>query len=216
MGELIDDPFQAARLILTLRREGITDADVLRAVETVPRSAFIDPELADMTYEDCVLPIGCGQSLERPSVVASMLQAATLGAVSSGRLLIVGAGSGYMAGLATRLIGQVFTVERFRRLVDRAGRNLGDVGIDNVAIRHGDGLEGWTERAPFDRILLAGEVEAVPEVLFSQLADGGVCVAPIVTDGQSMLVSLDREGRRLTARPSVFHTPLRDGVSKAL
>ena len=93
MSDLIDDPFRAAKLILTLRREGITDPAILRAVETVARSQFIEPDLAELAYEDCVLPIGCGQTLERPSVVAAMLQALDITSVPDGKLLIVGAGS---------------------------------------------------------------------------------------------------------------------------
>ena len=134
MGELTDDPFQAARLILTLRREGITDPGVLRAIETVPRSLFIEPSLADLAYEDCVLPIGCGQTLERPSVVSSMLQALQLSAGQVKRVLIVGCGSGYTAALEAELCQQVYAIERFRRLTDRAARNLALAGIDSVAI----------------------------------------------------------------------------------
>ena len=134
MGELTDDPFQAARLILTLRREGITDPGVLRAIETVPRSLFIEPSLADLAYEDCVLPIGCGQTLERPSVVSSMLQALQLSAGQVKRVLIVGCGSGYTAALVAELCQQVYAIERLRRLTDRAARNLALAGIDSVAI----------------------------------------------------------------------------------
>ena len=136
MGELTDDPFQAARLILTLRREGVTDPGVLRAVETVPRSMFIEPELADLAYEDCVLPIGCGQTLERPSVVAGMLQALQLGSQADKKVLIVGIGSGYVAALVLELASYVAGVERFRRLADRAVKNLARAGVDSVQIKH--------------------------------------------------------------------------------
>lgn len=216
MGELNEDPFRAARLILTLRREGVTDGAVLRAVETVPRTAFIEPELTDLAYEDCVLPIGCGQTLERPSVVGAMLQALRLGDIPDGRLLIIGAGSGYTAALAAGLCGEVFATERYRRLTERAMRNLKSVAIDKVSIRHSDGLLGWPERGPFDRILLTGEVEAVPGDLLKQLYPDGLCVAPVAEEGTSRLVSYGADGNRVSAVSTVFHTPLQAGVSKAL
>ena len=216
MGELTDDPFQAARLILTLRREGITDPGVLRAIETVPRSMFIEPELADLAYEDCVLPIGCGQTLERPSVVSSMLQALRLEEGTTKKVLIVGGGSGYMAALVAELVMQVYAVERFRRLSDRAARNLARAGIDSVAVKHDDGLLGWQKNGPFDRILLTGEVTDIPDALLGQLAKRGFCVAPVRKNNVSELLSVNADGTCLQRSPTVFHTPLRHGVSKAL
>lgn len=216
MGELTDDPFQAARLILTLRQEGITDPDVLRAVETVPRSMFIEPDLANLAYEDCILPIGCGQTLERPSVIASMLQALRLRDTENARVLIVGVGSGYTAALVKELSAFVAGVERFRRLADRAVKNLARAGVDSVQIKHDDGLSGWKDVGPFDRVLVTGRVEAVPDALLGQLAKGGFCVAPTVKEGQSRLVCVNADGTCLHHHPTVFHTPMRHGVSKAL
>ncbi|MEO1407440.1 MAG: protein-L-isoaspartate O-methyltransferase, partial [Pseudomonadota bacterium] len=176
MGELSHDPFLAARLILTLRSEGITDPDILRAIEAVPRTAFIEPELASLAYEDCVLPIGCGQTLEPPSVIASMIQALGLRARPDANVLIIGTGSGYTTAVINRLAGAVWGVERFRRLADRTLTNLAATGIDTVQILHGDGLKGWPDEGPFDRILLTGAVESVPGELFQQLAETGLCV----------------------------------------
>lgn len=194
----------------------MTDPDVLRAVEAIPRTAFVEPDLSDLAYEDCVLPIGCGQTLEPPSVVGAMLQALSLKDMRQGKVLIVGAGSGYTAALANLLFGEVHAVERFRRLKDRALHNLATVGIDSIEVRHGDGLLGWPEQAPFDRILLTGEVAAVPETLFEQLTERGLCVAPVAEDGKSLLCVFGAGGRRISARPTVHHTPLLAGVSKAL
>lgn len=216
MSELSDDPFQAARLILTLRREGITAPDVLRAIETVPRSMFIDDDLAGLAYEDCVLPIGCGQTLERPSVIASMLQALRLNELVDGRVLIIGAGSGYTAALVAEMAEQVFAIERFRRLADRAAKNLAAAGIDSVRLRHDDGLAGWREHRPFSRILLTGEVESIPDVLLGQLGKGGFCVAPIKENAANYLVSVNADGTCLHRLATVSHTPLLNGVSKAL
>lgn len=216
MGELTDDPFQAARLILTLRREGVTDPRILSAIESVPRSAFIAEELVDLAYEDCVLPIDCGQTLERPSVLAGMLQALDLGDLEQGRVLIIGAGSGYVAALAAQLSHEVFAIERFRRLADQADRNLVKVGCGSVEVRQGDGLEGWPERGPFDRILLMGSVDKVPEALIAQLGDGGICLAPTIKEEKSRLICVADDGSENVIHASVIHAPLRAGVSKAL
>ena len=216
MGELSHDPFQAARLILTLRRQGITEPGVLRAVEAVPRSAFIEPELIDLAYEDCVLPIGCGQTLEPPSVVAAMVQALSLDDLEAAKVLIVGIGSGYIAALVDRLAGEVFAVERFRRLADRSRHNLAAIGVDSVQISHGDGLKGWSEHAPYDRILLTGAVDRVPGELFEQLGASGLCVAPIKDMNRNVLTVFGQFGQRLSGQLTVQHTPLRSGVSKAL
>lgn len=217
MSELSDDPFQAARLILTLRREGVTAPAVLRAIETVPRSMFIARDLADLAYEDCVLPIGCGQTLERPSVIATMLQALKLQDVKTGaRVLIVGAGSGYTAALVAEMAEHVFAVERFRRLADRAVRNLTAAGIDSVQVRHDDGLAGWHEQKPFHRILLTGAVPEIPDALLGQLGKNGFCVAPITEKGQTRLIAVNADGTCLHQTGTVFHAPLQTGVSKAL
>lgn len=216
MGELTDDPFQAARLILTLRREGITDPDVLRAIETVPRSMFIAPDLADLAYEDCVLPIGCGQTLERPSVVAAMLQALELGKKKDARVLIVGVGSGYTAALVMELATYVAGVERFRRLTDRAVKNLVRAGVDSVQVKHDDGFDGWRSAGPFDRILLTGAVPAVPDALLGQLGKGGFCVAPVMQGDVCELHNVNADGTCLQRRATVLHTALQSGVSKAL
>ncbi len=216
MSELTDDPFQAARLILTLRQEGITDPDVLRAIETVPRSMFIAPDLADLAYEDCVLPIGCGQTLERPSVVAAMLQALELGSRRDARVLIVGVGSGYTTALVMELASYVAGIERYRRLADRSVKNLVRAGVDSVQVKHGDGLEGWRSAGPFDRILLTGAVESVPDALLGQLGKGGFCVAPVMKEGVCELYSVNADGTCLQRRGTVLHNALQAGVSKAL
>lgn len=216
MGELSHDPFLAARLILTLRSEGITDPDILRAIEAVPRTAFIEPELADLAYEDCVLPIGCGQTLEPPSVIASMIQALGLKARPDANVLIVGTGSGYTAAVINRLAGKVWGVERFRRLADRTLTNLAAIDVDSVHVLHGDGLKGWPDHGPFDRILLTGAIDAVPGELFQQLAETGLCVAPIAEPRRNVLTVFARSAERISAQPTVQHTPLRSGVSKVL
>ena len=216
MAELIFDPLQGARLILMLRQRGITDSDVLSAIEQVPRSAFVSPELADLAYEDCVLPIACGQTLGRPSDIAPLLQTLKLHEVTAPRVLVVGAGSGYMMALIAALGAEVFGVERYGRLARMAEENLQRQGVSSARIRQGDGLEGWTEKAPFDRIVLTGGIADVPDALLAQLNPTGFCLAPIKTGEAWEIVSLDHNGTQTTRSQTALHIGLSHGVSKAL
>ena len=131
-------------------------------------------------------------------------------------MLIVGIGSGYVAALVMELAKFVAGVERFRRLADRAAKTLVLAGTDPIQIKHDDGMRGWQELAPFDRILLTGAVSSVPDALLGQLAKGGFCVAPVIGDGQSELISVNADGTCLQRRDIAFHAPLQTGVSKAL
>jgi protein-L-isoaspartate(D-aspartate) O-methyltransferase len=217
MAELIADPFRAARLVLHLRQEGITDDAVLKAMETIDRGAFVDgPGLHKLAFEDCVLPIPCGQIVPRPAVTGQLLQALQIRQVREARILLVGVGSGYTAALAAQLGADVFAMDRYRRLCDAARRRMLDLGLGNVAVRHGDGLFGWPERGPYDRILLTGAIEDVPDALLQQLVKGGVLIAPIQTAGAQHLLRVGADGtqeRLAIARPL---PPLMDGASKAL
>lgn len=216
MGELTEDPFQAARLILTLRRAGITDANLLRAIETVPRSMFIAAEYSNLTYEDSVLPLPCGQTLEQPSVVAEKIQMLSLGSKIDKRVLLVGVGSGYTAALLSELASSVAGIERYRLLTKLAAENLQLAGIDSVSLKHGDGLDGWREKGPYDRILITGAVEAIPDPLLGQLAKNGFCVAPVIQGDQTKLIAMNADRSELNAMMCGFHLPLRAGVSKTL
>lgn len=199
MAELIADPFRAARLVLLLRQEGVTEDPVLKAMETIDRGAFADPALAHLAFEDCVIPIACGQIIPAPVVTGQLLQALRLEVPREARILLVGGGSGYLAALAAQLGADVFAMERFRRLADTTRMRLLELGLGNVAVRHGDGLLGWAERGPYQRILLAGAVDEVPELLMDQLTPDGALVAPMVEgDAQHIArVSVNREVERL-------------------
>lgn len=204
MAELIADPFRAARLILHLRQEGITEPGVLAAMETIDRSAFVDlPAAEKLAYEDAMLPLACGQVMLRPSATGHLLQAMRLRSVRDGRLLLIGFGSGYMAALLAELAGHVYAVERFRRLAEEGRARLGRLGLSNVTLRHDDGLAGWPEQGPFDAIVLAGAVSEVPEELSRQLKPAGVLAAAIAPDpaGQASLVCLDAASREIERRP---------------
>ena len=216
MVELIHDPLQGARLILMLRQQGITDSAVLGAIEKVPRSGFVGPALADLAFEDCVLPIDCGQTLGRPSEIAPVLQALKLYQVEAPRVLVVGAGSGYILALIRTLGAEVFGVERYRGLTQTAEEALQNQGVESVLVKHGDGLEGWLEHAPFDRILLTGGVSDVPKGLLSQLKPDGFCVAPVGADETWKMISMGRNGETLAEAPAATQIALSLGVSKAL
>ncbi len=217
MAELIADPFRAAHLVLHLRQEGVTDDGVVQAMEVIDRGAFVDDAaLAALAFEDCALPIPCGQIIPKPAATGHLLQALQIKPIKALRLLLIGAGSGYTAALAAQLCADVFAVERFQTLTDAARKRMSRLGLSNVAIRHGDGLFGWPERGPYDRILLTGAVNAVPDVLFGQLARGGRLVAPIATAGGQEILSVTSEGRE--TRMPFFQgvPPLVEGVAQAL
>ena len=217
MAELIADPFRAARLVLHLRQEGITDDGVLKAMETIDRGAFVDtPGLDKLAFEDCVLPIPCGQIIPRPAVTGQLLQALQIRQMREARILLIGMGSGYTAALAAQLGADVFAMDRFRRLCDAARMRMLDLGLGNVAVRHGDGLAGWPERGPYDRILLTGAVDEVPDVLLQQLAKGGVLIAPFDTADGQVLLRMGADGSQ--ERLAIAHplARLTEGRSRAL
>jgi protein-L-isoaspartate(D-aspartate) O-methyltransferase len=181
MADLIPDPLRAARLVLSLRRQGVTDDGVLTALETVDRGAFVAPNLATMVSEDCALPIPCGQSIPRPIVTAKLLRALQVSPGKQERVLLIGSGSGYTAALLSQISRHVYGIERYERLAEQSRERLADLAVDNVTIRHGNGLTGLQEHGPYDRILLAGAVKTIPAVLIEQLAKGGLLVTPIET-----------------------------------
>lgn len=160
-----------------IRGRGITDARVLEAMAAVPREAFVGVGQARRAYADGPLPIGEGQTISQPYVVAWMAEAAEVGA--GDRVLEVGTGSGYAAAVLGRLAASVYTVERHAALARAAARRLRALGCDNVEVRHGDGNDGWSEHAPYDAIVVAAAGRGVPGALREQLRDGGRLVIPV-------------------------------------
>ena len=163
--------------LLNLRRHGIADAAVLRAMDEVPREHFVPNAYADAAYRDQALPIPCGQTISQPYVVAYMTE--QLGVRSNDRVLEVGTGSGYQAAVLSRLAREVITIERFRTLAEAARARLETLGYRNVEVRLGDGLAGAPDQAPFDRIIVTAACETVPETLLAQLAPDGIMVLPL-------------------------------------
>ncbi len=217
MADLIADPFRAARLILLLRRQGIRDDAVLAAMETIDRAVFVDPALAELAYEDTALPIPCGQTIPKPVVVAQLLGALRATPGKEDRILLVGAGSGYMTALLAQIGRHVWAIDRYQSLVNDVRARMLELKVDNVTLKYDDGLNGWPEHQPFERILLTGAVSGVPEALTSQLARGGTLVMPFNKAGDDQVI------RSIGTDGSVRDTPileplplLRSGKSAAL
>ena len=180
------------RLIMQLRRAGIADTAVLSAIERIPREAFVPQSFQDQSYEDMTLPIGRGQTLSAPSVVALMTQA--LGTDRRTKVLEIGTGTGYQAAVLSRLCRRLYTFERHREQLGEAERRFLKLRLHNITARIGDGARGWPEQAPFTRIIVTAAAETVPAALVEQLAPGGVMVVPVGRQGgDQALLRLTRE-----------------------
>jgi protein-L-isoaspartate(D-aspartate) O-methyltransferase len=171
---------------------GVTDARVLGVMRDVPRHCFVPASVAPYAYDDRPLPIGEGQTISQPYMVASMT--AALGPQPGDRILEIGTGSGYQTAVLARLANRIVSIERHQTLADRAGAVLAELGIHNVDIIVGDGSLGVPDRGPYDRILVTAGAPAVPERLRDQLADGGRLVVPVGSEGLQHLQLIDRHG----------------------
>ena len=201
------------RLVERLRAEGITNARVLEVVRNLPRHLFVEEALESRAYEDSALPIGLGQTISQPYIVALMTQAIL--EVAPKRVLEIGTGSGYQAAVLAPLVEQVFTVERILKLLTQARSRFRKLGLNNVRSRHDDGRLGWPEEAPFDAIVVTAAGEDVPAALVDQLAPGGVLVAPVGPAGSQTLVRLRRtpDGVQRETLGAVAFVPLLGGLA---
>jgi len=201
------------RLVERLRAEGIRDARVLEVVRNLPRHLFVEEALESRAYEDSALPIGLGQTISQPYIVALMTQAIL--EVAPKRVLEVGTGSGYQAAVLAPLVEQVYTVERILKLLTQARSRFRKLGLTNVRSRHDDGRLGWPEEAPYDAILVTAAGEDVPMALVDQLGPGGVLVAPVGPPGMQSLVRLRRtpDGVQREALGAVTFVPLLGGLA---
>jgi protein-L-isoaspartate(D-aspartate) O-methyltransferase len=166
------------RLIMELRAEGISDPAVLGAIERTPREKFIPQQFQDRAYENTALPIGEGQTISQPYIVALMTQSLELH--DRARVLEIGTGCGYQAAVLAQLCRRVYSIERHRNLLRQANQRLQELGFANITTLVGDGTKGWPQQAPFDRIIATAAATAdVPNALIEQLADGGILIAPL-------------------------------------
>lgn len=178
-------------LIMQLRRRGIRDTRVLRAIELVPRELFVDPAFAGHAYQDIALPIDCGQTISQPYVVAFMTEKLELD--ERHKILEIGTGSGYQAAVLSHLCRRVYTVERWRELQKAAEKRFAKLGITNVTTIIGDGWIGWPPQAPYDRIIVTAAAAEAPKALVDQLKPGGRMIIPLgSTRDTQALVQIDR------------------------
>ncbi len=180
------------RLVRRLEEKGIRDQRVLQAIATVPRHRFVDEALSSRSYEDSALPIGRGQTISQPYVVALMTEA-ILGDKLPDKVLEIGTGSGYQAAVLAQLCRQVFTTERIGELLRTARQRFHELGLHNIYTRHADGLGGWPSQAPFDAIVVTAGGH-IPDTLPEQLVDGGILVATEQRGSIQELVRIRRYG----------------------
>ncbi len=204
------------RLLMSLRRSGVTDAAVMGAIERIPRERFVPAAFQDRAWEDTALPIGHNQTISQPLVVAMMTAALRLD--DRRKVLEVGTGSGYQTAVLALLSRRVYTIETIKPLQDEAARLLADLRIHNVTMRHGDGSLGWREQAPFDRIIVtAASGGEAPKVLVDQLAEDGIMICPVrrAADDQ-MMIRICREKGKITSEDlwPVRFVPLVTGAGK--
>lgn len=205
------------RLVQRLREGGITSEVVLERIRTVPRHLFVDEALASRAYEDSALPIGHGQTISQPYVVALMTQALVEpadGVPLLRKVLEVGTGCGYQTAVLSPLVRQIFSIERIGALLTATRARLKALGIDNVRFRHGDGFEGWPGQAPFDGIIVTAAPADVPAALLEQLAPGGRLVIPVGPPGGQDLVRYTRRdhGVHREVLERVSFVPLLEGT----
>ena len=203
--------------LLGLRRRGISDSAVLRAMDEVPRELFVEDAQAEFAYADQALPIACGQTISQPFVVAYMTE--QLQVRGGSRVLEVGAGSGYQAAVLAHLADEVVTVERYRTLAEAARERLERLGLANVRVVIGDGLAGFPGRAPYDRIIVTAAAERIPETLLDQLADDGIMILPLGPHSEAQrLVRLSKTAAGVAREDliAVRFVPLLSGPAREL
>jgi protein-L-isoaspartate(D-aspartate) O-methyltransferase len=212
------DDVERMEFQLALRRRGISDQAVLRAMDEVPREYFVAPGFAESAYIDQALPIACGQTISQPFVVAYMTE--KLEVEPQHRVLEVGTGSGYQAAILARLAREVVSIERYRTLADAARERLKTLGYANVTVFPGDGMAGAPDLAPFDRIMVTAAAEEVPEALAAQLVQGGKMVLPVGPRHDAQyLVKLTKEPDGALTRENLIavrFVPLLPGQAREL
>ncbi|PXA72650.1 protein-L-isoaspartate(D-aspartate) O-methyltransferase [Vibrio sp. 11986-1-5] len=176
---------KADKLIEYLVQQGIDDQAVLSAIHGLPRERFVSQAMMHQAYDNNALPIGLGQTISQPYIVAKMTQLLSLKPHS--RVLEVGTGSGYQTAVLAQLVDHVFSIERIKFLQWEAKRRLKQLDIYNVSTKHGDGWQGWTAKAPFDAIIVTAAAPVVPQALLNQLTDGGRLVIPVGEEEQQLL-----------------------------
>ena len=208
------------RMVMKLAAQGLSDPKLLAAMGAVERHRFVDSALVNQAYEDTSLPIGLGQTISKPNVVARMIELMLGGQRDStgrlGRVLEIGTGCGYQAAVLSHLCTEVYSIERLRGLHDKARDNLRAFRLPNVHLLFGDGMAGYPKGAPYAGIIAAAGGESVPQAWIDQLAIGGRIIAPTQTaNGQQALVVLEKTARELkqSVLEAVHFVPLKSGIA---
>jgi protein-L-isoaspartate(D-aspartate) O-methyltransferase len=204
------------RLLMELRRAAIGDARVLGAIEKTPRELFVPPAFEDRAWENIALPIDSGQTISQPFIVALMTESLEVG--DRHKVLEIGTGSGYQTAILSRLARRVFTIERHRELLRDADRRFSMLRLGNIITFFGDGLKGWAEQAPFDRIIVTAAAPEIPPALVDQLAPGGILVIPVGAEHRDQrLVRVRRDGDARTTENLAWvrFVPLVTGLPRA-
>jgi protein-L-isoaspartate(D-aspartate) O-methyltransferase len=213
----IHDPPEKMKFQLSLRRRGISDQTVLRAMEQVPRELFVEPADREDAYRDSALGIACGQTISQPFVVAYMTGQLQL--QKQHRVLEIGTGSGYQAAILSQLCADVLTIERYRTLADTARERLRELGCGNVEVRLGDGFDVPETAGTFDRIIVTAAMEQIPEALMERLEPGGILLAPVGSHhGTQTLVRVTRTDSGFDRRElvDVRFVPALRGIAREL
>lgn len=204
------------RLVGRLRESGIHNEAVLERIREVPRHLFVDEALASRAYEDTALPLGYGQTISQPYIVALMTQTllATPDRKKLVKVLEIGTGCGYQTAVLAPFVQHIYSIERIQPLLNAAKQHLRDLSVHNVSLRHSDGMQGWRSLAPFDGILVAAAPEDLPEELPEQLADRGRLIIPLGASGKQSLLMIERVGSgfKRTEIEAVSFVPLVEGT----
>jgi len=202
------------RLVERLRQEGIRDNRVLDVIRNTPRHLFMDEAISSRAYEDTALPIGHGQTISQPYIVARMTEALIADALPE-KVLEIGTGSGYQTAVLAQLVNKVCSVERIAPLLEQARKRLALLNLNNVELLHGDGYTGWAEQGPFDAIIVTAAPLDIPQCLFDQLGEKGKLVIPAGPTGSQQLLLVTREGDEFQKRllDWVSFVPLKEGIS---
>ena len=202
-----------ALLMLKLRQNGVSNPKILKSIETIDRSSFVSKSFLNRSLEDIPLPIDCGQTISQPSLVAFMTQ--QLEIPNRSKVLEIGTGSGYQTAILSRLSSRVYSIERYKKLVDIAKIRLASLNISNVIILLQDGFYGYPPQAPFDRIILTAAVEEIPNLLINQLKVGGIMIIPVGLSNQKqslLKVVKTEKGLDIKELMSVRFVQMKEGL----
>ena len=201
------------RLILELRESGITNSEVLSAIEMVPREKFIPKNYKNQAYENIALPIDDNQTISQPYVVAKMTELLEL--KNNHKVLEIGTGSGYQCAILSKLARRIYTIERIKNLHNKAIKIFQELKITNIVAKYQDGNEGWIEQIPFDRIIYTAATKQISNKIFSHIKENGIIVCPIIKNNKQVIVKYKRKNNELLSKEfdDVVFVPNLQGVN---